>query len=76
MGHVATLTVFAALLDQAPAAFAGRAYAGYGGVYIAAALPWGWAVEGRAPDRWDGLGAALSVGGAAVILLARHLPPR
>ncbi len=68
------LAAFAALLAQAPGAFAGRAYAAYGGVYIAAALLWGWAVEGQPPDRWDALGAAFSLAGVAIILVARHGP--
>ena len=38
---------------------AGRAFAAYGGVYIAASLFWLWAVEGRAPTLQDLGGAAL-----------------
>jgi small multidrug resistance family-3 protein len=62
------LAAFAWALTLSPAAFAGRAFASYGGVYIAASVLWLWAVEGRAPDRWDMIGAALCLGGAAVIL--------
>lgn len=65
---VASLIAFAWLLTRADAAFAGRAFAAYGGVYIAASLLWLWAVEGRVPDRWDLAGAALCLFGAAVIL--------
>jgi len=68
LAGMAALAVFAYLLTRADAAFAGRAFAAYGGVYIAASLVWLWAVEGRAPDRWDGIGAALCLAGAAVIL--------
>ena len=64
------LVLFAVVLTRAPADAAGRAYAAYGGVYIAASLGWLWAVEGRMPDRWDVLGAAVSLGGAAIILFA------
>ncbi len=32
---------------------AGGAYAAYGGVYVAAAVAWGWLVEGLARDRCD-----------------------
>jgi small multidrug resistance family-3 protein len=63
------LGLFAYLLTRLEAGFAGRAFAAYGGVYIAASLVWLWAVEGVRPDRWDLAGAALCVGGAAVILL-------
>jgi len=65
---LAALAGFAWLLTLAPADAAGRAYAAYGGIYIAAALVWLWLVEGRAPDRWDLAGAAICVLGAAIIL--------
>jgi small multidrug resistance family-3 protein len=64
------LAAFASLLTRIDVAFAGRAYAAYGGVYIAASLVWLWAVEGQFPDLWDSVGALLSVLGAAVILFA------
>src|SRR3546814_4502477 len=54
--------------DVCSSDLAGRAYAAYGGVYIAAALLWLWAVEGAKPDRWDLIGAAVCLGGAAIIL--------
>ncbi|MFQ5763614.1 MAG: YnfA family protein [Rhodospirillales bacterium] len=62
------LALFAFLLTRIETAFAGRAFAAYGGVYIAASLGWLWAVEGMRPDRWDLLGALVCVGGAAIIL--------
>ena len=62
------LVVFAFLLTKIDTLFAGRAYAAYGGVYIAASLVWLWAVEGMRPDRWDAIGAAICLLGAAVIL--------
>ncbi len=65
---VASLIVFAWALTQVDAAYAGRAYAAYGGVYIAASLLWLWLVEGARPDRWDMLGAAICVAGAGLIL--------
>lgn len=65
----ACLALFAWSLTRVEAGFAGRAFAAYGGVYIAASLAWMWAVEGARPDRWDAAGAALCLGGAAVILL-------
>ncbi|SMF65259.1 YnfA family protein [Allosphingosinicella indica] len=66
---LAALALFAWLLTFVEADHAGRAYAAYGGVYIAAALVWLWAVEGAVPDRWDLIGASLCLAGAAVILL-------
>lgn len=47
---------------------AGRAYAAYGGVYITAAIFWLWLIEGAKPDRWDLIGAAVCLSGAAIIL--------
>jgi small multidrug resistance family-3 protein len=70
-----SLAAFAWLLTRVETAAAGRAYAGYGGVYIAASLGWLWAVEGVRPDRWDVAGVALCLLGAAVILLGRHAAP-
>jgi small multidrug resistance family-3 protein len=64
-----SLALFAWLLTLVDSAQAGRTYAAYGGVYITAAITWLWLVEGARPDRWDLLGAALCLAGAAVILL-------
>ncbi|GLK54137.1 small multidrug resistance family-3 protein [Methylopila capsulata] len=64
----ASLVLFAWLLTLVDAAAAGRAYAAYGGVYVAASLGWLWAVEGVRPDRWDLTGSAICVAGAAVVL--------
>lgn len=65
---LAALALFAWLLAQSEAAAAGRAYAAYGGIYIAAAVAWLWIVEGVRPDRWDLLGTAVALAGAAIIL--------
>lgn len=67
---VALLVLFAWLLTRLDVDHAGRAYAVYGGIYIAASLLWLWAVEGKAPDRWDVIGAGVAVIGAAIILYA------
>lgn len=65
---IVSLAAFAFLLTLVPAAAAGRAYAAYGGVYIAASLVWLWSVEKTLPDRWDLTGAAVCLLGAAIIL--------
>jgi small multidrug resistance family-3 protein len=67
---VASLVLFAWLLTLSDTDAAGRAYAAYGGIYIAASLTWLWAIEGIRPDRWDVLGAAICIAGASVILFA------
>lgn len=65
-----SLIAFAWLLTLVEANAAGRAYAAYGGIYIAASLCWLWIAEGIRPDRWDVIGAAICVFGASVIMLA------
>ena len=62
------LAVFALALALTPPAHAGRSFAAYGGVYIAASLAWMWLVEGARPGFADLAGAALALAGAAVIL--------
>ena len=66
---VLSLIAFAWLLTLVDAAAAGRAYAAYGGIYVAASLVWLLAVEGVRPDRWDLIGAAVCIAGAGIILL-------
>lgn len=63
-----SLAVFAWLLTLVDTPVAGRAYAAYGGVYIAASLLWLWSVEGARPDRWDFIGATICLVGAGLIL--------
>jgi small multidrug resistance family-3 protein len=62
----ASLGLFAWLLTLQPSA-AGRTYAAYGGVYVSTAILWLWLVERQRPDRWDLLGAAVSLIGMAII---------
>jgi len=67
---LACLAAFAWLLTLVESAAAGRAYAAYGGIYIAASLGWLWAVEGFRPDRWDIAGGLVCLAGAAIIIAA------
>jgi small multidrug resistance family-3 protein len=57
-----------ALLQTTQSFTFGRAFAAYGGIFIAGALLWGWWVDGHVPDRWDVVGVAICLVGAAVIL--------
>lgn len=66
---IISLMAFAWLLTRIDADFAGRAYAAYGGIYIAASLVWLWLAEGKAPDRWDLAGATVCIAGAMIIIL-------
>lgn len=65
---VASLIGFAIALTRVDTAFAGRAYAAYGGIYIVASLFWLWLVEGQRPSGSDLIGAAVTVAGALVII--------
>jgi small multidrug resistance family-3 protein len=62
------LVVFAVALTRIDAAFAGRAFAAYGGVYIVMSLVWLVVVERGALTRWDVAGAALCLAGVCVIV--------
>jgi len=70
---VASLMLFAFLLTQIDLELAGRAYAAYGGIYIAASVGWLWVVEGQMPDRFDLTGVGFSLLGTVIILLAPSL---
>ena len=61
-----SLGLFAWLLTLHDSA-AGRTYAAYGGVYVSTAILWLWLAEGQRPDRWDALGAAVSLLGMGII---------
>jgi small multidrug resistance family-3 protein len=65
---IASLIGFAVALTRVDSAFVGRAYATYGGIYIAASLVWLWAAEGQRPTVPDLIGATLAVIGALVII--------
>jgi small multidrug resistance family-3 protein len=67
-----SLALFAWLLTLVPTEAAGRAYAAYGAVYVAASVAWLWLIEGQRPDRFDLTGAAICLVGAAVILLPQR----
>lgn len=64
-----SLALFAWLLSLHPTA-AGRVYAAYGGVYIAVAIAWLWAVDGIRPTLWDLVGSAVALTGMAIIMFA------
>lgn len=62
------LAGFAMILAITPTSSAGRSFAAYGGIYIAASLMWMWCVEGVTPTGFDLGGAGLALLGAVVIL--------
>jgi small multidrug resistance family-3 protein len=63
-----SLIGFAVMLTRVDALFAGRAYAAYGGIYIAASLGWLYAIEGQRPSATDVIGAGLAILGAVIII--------
>lgn len=65
---VVSLIGFAVVLTRVDSLFAGRAYAAYGGIYIAASLAWLWLVEGQRPTAPDLIGAAVAIIGAVVVI--------
>ncbi len=65
---VVCLTAFAFLLTLLEPHWAGRSFAGYGGLYIISALIWMAYVEDQNPDLWDLGGAGLCLLGAGLIL--------
>jgi small multidrug resistance family-3 protein len=73
---VGSLVGFAAVLTRSDAAFAGRAYAAYGGIYVAASIAWLWIIEGQRPTSGDIIGASIAIAGTIVILLTAAHPSR
>lgn len=65
----ASLVLFVWLLTLHPLA-AGRAYAAYGGVYVATAMAWLWIVDGVRPTTWDITGSMVAILGMVVIMSA------
>lgn len=65
---VVSLVAFALALTRVDSVFAGRTYAAYGGIYIAASLVWLWLAEGQRPNSTDLVGAGIAIAGALVII--------
>jgi small multidrug resistance family-3 protein len=63
----ALLCAYGIIPTYQPANF-GRAYAAYGGVFVALSLLWGWKIDHVRPDTFDLIGGALCVAGVAVIM--------
>ncbi len=63
----AILVMYGLVPTLQPANF-GRVYAAYGGVFIALSILWGWQVDKVAPDKFDLIGALITLIGVAVIM--------
>ncbi|AYY12544.1 YnfA family protein [Actinobacteria bacterium YIM 96077] len=67
---IVVLGAYGFLISMQPETHFGRVMAAYGGAFIAGALAWAVVVDGFRPDRWDLIGAAICLAGAAVIMYA------
>jgi len=64
------LVLYGIIPTLQPYANFGRIYAAYGGWFIVLSLLWGWKIDGKTPDRFDLLGAAICLLGVAVLMYA------
>ncbi|MEM1367431.1 MAG: YnfA family protein [Cyanobacteria bacterium P01_H01_bin.15] len=64
---VMLLGLYGVVATMQPTHF-GRAYAAYGGVFVALSLYWGWRVDGIRPDHFDLLGAGIVLLGVFVMM--------
>jgi small multidrug resistance family-3 protein len=67
------LTGYALVQTYQPDGDYGRIYAAYGGFFLFSAMMWGWLGDGVVPDRFDVIGVAVALTGAAIILWGRRL---
>ena len=61
------LFVYGVIPTLQPANF-GRVYAAYGGIFIVSSIIWGLLVDKKRPDRYEIIGAAIALIGAAIIM--------
>lgn len=64
---VLVLIVFAVALTRVETAFAGRAFAAYGGIYVVSSLAWLAIIERTVPRSSDVIGGGVCLIGAAII---------
>ena len=67
LGGGLALCLYGVIPTFQPAHF-GRVYAAYGGFFIILSLLWGWILDGNQPDRFDLIGASVSLAGVAIIM--------
>lgn len=70
MAGAVILFVYGVIPTYQPIPQFGRVYAAYGAFFIVLSLLWGRIVDGWLPDRWDMVGAAIALAGAAVMVWA------
>jgi small multidrug resistance family-3 protein len=70
---LAALLFYAVVQTYQPEGTYGRVYAAYAGVFLVGAMLWGWAIDGKTPDRFDFIGAAITLVGVVVIIFGRRV---
>ncbi len=73
LAGAAALFAYAVVQTLQPEDRYGRLFAGYAGVFLIGALLWGWGVDGKQPDRFDWVGAAVVLFGVVVVLWGRRI---
>ena len=48
-------------------------YAAHAGMFPVGAMLWGWAIDGSTPDRYDFIGAAVTMVGVVVVIFGRRV---
>jgi small multidrug resistance family-3 protein len=64
---------YAIIQTYQPESRYGRVYAAYAGVFLVGAMLWGWLIDGKAPDRYDVIGAAVAMLGVVIVLYGREV---
>jgi small multidrug resistance family-3 protein len=73
LGGIAALFGYAVVQTLQPEDRYGRLFAAYAGCFLIGALLWGWGVDGKQPDRFDWIGAAIVLSGVVVVLYGRRI---
>ena len=68
---LAALLGYAVVQTLQPESRYGRVYAAYAGVFLVGAMLWGWLIDGKVPDRFDVIGAAVAMVGVVIVLYGR-----
>lgn len=70
---VVALFGYAVVQTYQPDNHYGRVFAAYAGVFLVGALLWGWLIDGKTPDRFDWIGAAIVLVGVTIVMWGRQL---
>jgi small multidrug resistance family-3 protein len=73
LAGLAALLFYAVIQTYQPEGAYGRVYAAYAGVFLVGAMLWGWVIDGKTPDRFDFIGAAITMVGVVVMIFGRRI---